>query len=138
MCRYVKAHPIPTKCNKQATNLTTDGSLKDNCPRAGSSIYIDHFGYRLKGRTYTLFGKTILDKYKGGCVFSDASSSYIHVEHLLRNSSAETIRAKQSYEQLTLEHGVVIENYLAGNGIFKASAFVQHLREHNQEPNIVG
>ena len=37
-----------------------------------------------------------------------------------------------------MESGVVVENYLADNGIFKAKAFVQHLRDHNQKVNYCG
>lgn len=61
--------------------------------------------------------------------------SYIHVEHQLVFSSSETMRAKKNYEQLALESGVVVENHLVDNGIFKAKAFVQHLRDHNQKVN---
>jgi hypothetical protein len=65
-------------------------------------------------------------------------SGYIHVEHQLGFSSSETIRAKQNYEQLALGNGVIVTDYLADNGIFKANAFVQHLREHNQRVQYCG
>ena len=37
-----------------------------------------------------------------------------------------------------MESGVVVEDYLADNGIFKAKAFAQHLRDHNQKVNYYG
>ena len=64
-------------------------------------------------------------------MFFNAMSSYVHVEHQLGLSIAETIRSKQIFERRALEHGVVVENYLVDNGVFKASVFFQHLREHN-------
>ena len=54
-------------------------------------------------------------------------SSYVHVEHQQGFSSTETIRAKQNFEQLALEYGVVVKNYLGDNGLLKVSTFVQHL-----------
>ena len=65
-------------------------------------------------------------------------SSYVHVEHQLGFSSAETVRDKQNFEQLALEYGVVVENYLADNWVFKASIFAQHLRDHNQKVQYCG
>ena len=40
-------------------------------------------------------------------------SNYIYVEHQLGFSSSGTIWAKQNYEQLALESGVVVEKYFA-------------------------
>ena len=99
---------------------------------------MDHYESRLKGRSYTSFGKATSEQYVGGCIFVDHMSSYIHVGNQLGFSSSETIRAKQNYEQLALESGVVVEKYLADNGIFKAKAFVQHLCDHNQNVNYCG
>jgi hypothetical protein len=131
-CMYAKAHLKHTSGNKSTTNLTTDGSLKDGCLRPGMKVSADHFESRLKGRTYTSFGKTTSDQYVGGCIFVDHMSGYIHVEHQLGFSSSETIRAKQNFEQMSLGYGVLVEDYLADNGIFNKSKFVDHIREHNQ------
>ena len=57
----------------------------------------------------------------------------IHVEHQLGFSVPETIRAKQNFERMALDHGVLINSYRADNGIFKANEFVSHIREHNQK-----
>ena len=37
-----------------------------------------------------------------------------------------------------MAHGVVVENYLADNGLFKETTFVQHLRYHNQRVQYYG
>ena len=95
VCEFSKAHRRPTKGNKTRTNIDTDGSLKVNDLRDGSSVSVDHFESRLKGRTYTSFGKTTSDQYVGGCTFVDHMSGYIHVEHQLGFSGSETIRAKK-------------------------------------------
>jgi hypothetical protein len=138
VCQFAKGHRSPTHGKSQSTNPTTDGALKVNDIRPGSKVSVDHFESRLKGRTYTSFGKTTSDQYVGGCVFVDHMSGYLHVEHQLGFSSSETIRAKQNYEQLALNHGVLVQDYMADNGVFKAKAFVQHIREQNQQVRYCG
>ena len=99
---------------------------------------MDHFESRLKGRTYTSFGRATSDKFVGGCIFVDHASSYIHVEHQLGFSASETIRAKQSFENFAFDHNVIIENYLADNGVFSKSKFLQHIWDHEQKINFCG
>ena len=64
------------------------------------------------------------EQYVGGCVFVDHMSSYIGF------SSSETIKAKQSFEQHCIDHGIMIDTYHADNGVFKANAFINHIRDH--------
>lgn len=61
-------------------------------------------------------------------ILVDQTSAYMHVEHQLGFSASETIRAKQNYyEQFALGNGVIVTDYLADNGTFKANKFVAHL-----------
>jgi hypothetical protein len=99
---------------------------------------VDHFESRIKGRTYTSYGRPTSEHYVGGCVFVDHMSGYIHIEHQLGFSSSETIRAKQAYEKLCLDHGIIVDTYLADNGVFKANTFVQHILEHSQRLRFCG
>jgi hypothetical protein len=138
VCEFAKGRRQPTGGKKSTAHPHSTGALKDSHLRAGSAVSVDHFESRLKGRTYTSYGKTTSDQYVGGCIFVDHMSGYIHVEHQLGFSSTETIRAKQNYEQFALGNGVIVTDYLADNGIFKANAFVQHLREHNQRVQYCG
>ena len=39
---------------------------------------------------------------------------------------------------MALSHGVLVDSYLAENGVFKANAFVNHIREHNQHLSYCG
>ena len=59
-------------------------------------------------------------------------SGYIHIEYQLGISSSETIRATLNFEQLALDNGILIQSYLADNGIFKSIDFVSHIRQHHQ------
>lgn len=138
ICEYAKAHARSTAGNRQTPNPVTDGALKDGQLRPGNKVSADHFESRLKGRTYSSYGKTTSDQYVGGCIFVDHMSGYIHVEHKLGFSSSETIRAKQNFEQSALGHGVLVEDYLTDNGIFSKTQFVEHIRQHNQQIHYCG
>ena len=138
VCEHAKAHRRSTKGSIQRVNPDTDGSIRSNCLTAGASVSVDHFESRLKGRTLTSYGRDSSDKYVGGCIFVDHMSGYIHVEPQLGFSGSETIRAKQNYERMALNHGLLIESYLCDNGIFKGKAFVRHLQEHNQKVHYCG
>ena len=138
VCEYSKAHRQPTYGHKQIINPETSGSLKRGDLTPGSSISVDHFESRLRGRTLTSLGRSSSDSYVGGCIFVDHMSGYIHVEEQLGFSGSETIRAKQSFEKFALDHGIVVQNYLCDNGIFKGRQFVKHLHEHNQKVQYCG
>ena len=138
ICEYSKGHRLHTSGNRATTNPTTDGALRANSLSPGHKISVDHFESRLRGRTYTSFGKTTSEQYVGGCIFVDQMSSYIHVQHQLGFSSSETIRAKQNYEQMCLDNGILVESYMGDNGVFKAKAFVKHIRDHNQQVHYCG
>ena len=137
-CQYAKAHRKPTNGSIKTPNPSTDGAIHANNLRAGSLISVDHFESRLKGRTYNSFGGFNADKFVGGCIFVDSMSGYLHVEHQLGFSSTETIRAKQNFEKLSMDHGVLVDSYKADNGVFKSNAFVAHIREHNQRLSYCG
>ena len=138
ICQKAHGHRSPTKGSVQKINDSTAGALKDGNLNAGDRVSVDHFECSLKGRTYTSFGKTTSEQYKGSMIFVDHMSSYLHVEHQLGFSAVESIRAKQNFEQFALDSGVVVQKYLADNGAFKAKDFVQHIREHEQSIHYCG
>jgi len=138
ICQYAKAHKTKLNGKISKVHLPSDGVLKNNHLRAGDAISVDHFESRLRGRSYTSFGKGISDKYIGGCIFVDHMSGRIQVEHQLGFSASETIRAKQNFEKTALDHGVIVSEYLADNGVFKANKFVKHIHERNQKIRYCG
>jgi malate/lactate dehydrogenase len=72
-------------------------------------------------------------------MFVDHATGYMHVEHQVRFSAVETIRAKHAFESMSMAHGVIIESYLTDSGTFnKAAAFVQHIRDHSQRIRYFG
>ena len=112
--------------------------MKSEHSSPGARVSVDHFESRLLGRTRDSFGKESSNQYKGGCVFVDHGTGYLHVEHQLGFSAVETICAKQSFENMAFEHGVVVQSYLTDSGAFKANTFVQHICDHSQEIKYCG
>ena len=110
-CQYAKGHQQPTKGSIQSTRVTTDGAIHDGHLRPGNLVSVDHFESRLRGRTYSSFNSASSNKYVGGCIFVYSMSGMIHVEHQLGFSSPETLRAKQTFEKMALDHGVLINSY---------------------------
>jgi hypothetical protein len=76
--------------------------------------------------------------FKGGCIFIDHASSFVHLEYEIGFSGVETICAKETFEQMALSYGIVIERYLSDSGTFKASLFIQHVRNHNPSIHFCG
>lgn len=138
VCQFEKCKWQPMGGKTSVPNPNSDGALKwyHLCP--GAAVSVDHFESRLQGRTYTSFGKATSGQYMGGYIFINHASGYLHVEHQLRFSASESIRDKQNYEQFALGHEVIVTNYLADNGAFKANNFVAHLWGHNQKVQYCG
>ena len=65
-------------------------------------------------------------------------SWYVHAENQLGFSGSETINTRQYYGKLLLDHGVIVKNYLAYNGVFKANICVEYLREYIQNVQYCG
>ena len=78
--------------------------LKFNQLHPGVQVSVDHFESCLLGRTFDSFGEASSDTFKGGCIFVDHSTGFLHVEHQLGFSAVETIWAKQSFEQMALDN----------------------------------
>jgi hypothetical protein len=97
ICQYAKGHRRPLHGNKTQLNPDRDGSLTAEHLTPGRRISVDHFESRLLGRTFDSYGKASSAQYKGGCIFVDHGSGYMHVEHQLGFSAVETIRAKQNF-----------------------------------------
>ena len=138
ICEYAKGHRRPTRGKTHTPTPMRDGNLKINDLKPGATISVDHFESRLKGCTFVSYGKATSDKYIGGCIFVDHASGYVNVEFQLGFSAIETIRAKQNFEKIEFNNGVIPITYLTDSGAFKANKFVQHLRDRNQKIQYCG
>ena len=91
LCQFAKAYRRTTHGKTTHVNEERDGALKAEHLGPGARVSVDHFESRLLGRIVDSYGKPSSDKYKGGCIFVDHGTGYIHVEHQLGFSAVETI-----------------------------------------------
>jgi hypothetical protein len=139
-CQYGKqtCRPVPGK----TTSVVQDrqGALKQGDLLAGQRVSVDHFNCSTRGRIFTGQGKGLdQDKFVGGAIFVDHASSYLHVEFQTSLNSHETMQAKQKYELVCRDHGVVPQNYLSDNGsAFTSAEFTSHLKTFEQVIRFAG
>jgi hypothetical protein len=57
----------------------------------------------------------------------DHAAYYVHVEHQVGFSAVQRIRAKQGFERLCMDNGVVVQDYSMDSKAFKANSFVAYI-----------
>jgi hypothetical protein len=116
-CQYSKQTCRPTPGKRASVVRDRDGVLKEGDLFPGQTISVDHFVCHNRGRLFTSRGKTSEDSmYSGGCMFVDHASVYLHVEFQTQLNTHETLKAKDKFEQMCRDHGVVPQSYLSDNG----------------------
>ena len=134
-----KARSVPGRYSTAIVDSRSGILQKDNL-LPGQEISVDHFICSQKGRLFTSRGKTAdKDMFKGGCIFCDHASNYVHVEFQTVLISHATLGSKLAFEQLCHDHGVYPQRYLSDNGTaFTGKEFSTHLREFRQTTRFAG
>ena len=106
----------------------------------GQRISVDHFVCSTKGRLFASRGKTKeTELFTGGCVFVDHASGYVHVELQKHLNTDETLLAKEAYELMCRDVGVIPQEYLSDNGAaFTSQGFSKHLTTFQQVSKFAG
>ncbi len=95
------------------------GKLKKDALQPGQVIFSDQYQTNIPGKPMkTKDGAGAVQPYRGGMIFCDAASGYIHVEHQVALTSYKTIAAKVNFEQLAIEASVTVTSYHTDNGIY--------------------
>ena len=126
-CLYGKQHRRATP--GQTTTAVKDraGILKSGDLQPGQQVSVDHFIYSTKGRLLTSKGKTAeKDMYTGGCLFIDHAASHVHVEFQQHLTTHQTLQAKEKYEHMCRDVGVIPTSFLTDNGKCFTSAEFQN------------
>jgi hypothetical protein len=74
-------------------------------------------GSASKGRLFNGKGKTEESKmYKGSCICVNSASGYVHIELQATLGSTEMLKAKEAFELMCRDAGVIPQEYLLDNG----------------------
>ena len=139
-CQFGKQHRRRSPGTKNVVVKDESDVLKADHLMPGQCVSVDHFVCSTKGRLFTSRGKSLdSDMYMGGCVFVDHASSFVHVEFQSHLNTHETAKAKEAYELLCRDFGVVPQSYVSDNGkAFTSKGFMQHLAKFAQVIRFAG
>ena len=133
-----KQHPSPGK--ESSVIKDHDGVLKKDHLLPSQCMSVNHFVCNTKGQLYTSHGKTSPnDMYDGGCIYFDHASGFIHCEHQVNLTTHETLQAKECFEWMCRDYGVIPQTYMSNNGKpFVSKDYEQHLAAFKQIQNFAG
>ncbi len=133
-CQYAKQRRKTKPGSIKRSDPLSRDALKTDDLFPGARISVDHFECNPNGRLLDTFGKERVDaKYKGGCIFVDSATGYVHVELQTKFNSHETLTAKKQFESECTTFGVVPQSYISDDGsAFENAAFEAHLQQFHQ------
>jgi hypothetical protein len=118
---------------KTASDVKQEKLLSKDAIRPGQKVSMDHFIVSTPGRLFSSRGRDSFDKsYKGGVIFVDHASNFIHVVPVVNFTAGEALRAKREFEAEMSSMGVTVLHYHTDNGVFTASQFQDQLAKEGQ------
>ena len=139
-CQFGKQCQLSVPTTTQSKVTDSVGAISKDVVRPGQQVCIDHFICKNKGRLFTSRGKTVpTDMYGGGCIFVDNYSGFVHVELQKHMNTLETLQAKDRFESMALDYGVIPQTYLSDNGAaFTSHEFTAKMKEFEQVSKLSG
>jgi hypothetical protein len=141
-CQFGKQTTAPVKTKPTATGAPVADKppvLKEGKLFPGQTVSVDHFVCSTKGVSLTSRGGAQAAKLSGGCIFVDNASGLTHVEHQEHLNTHETLAAKEKFEAMCRDHGVVPTEYVSDSGTaFTSKEFTKHLEEYRQHVSFAG
>ena len=133
-CQYGKQTRRPSDSTVKTAITDRQNVLKTDHIYPGQCISVDHFICHTEGRLFTSAGKTKANEmYQGGCIFVDHASGFVHVENQVNINTHQTLRAKEKFEKICRDYGIVPQSYLSDNAsVFTSPEFTKHLQKFEQ------
>jgi hypothetical protein len=104
----------------------------------GEVVSVDQLESPTPGLIAQMTGKLTTKRYTYATVYVNQRSRIGYI-HLKKTSSAEeTVKGKNAFESYARRHGVIIQNYLADKGIFKARLWVDECKKKGQGLTFAG
>ena len=105
----------------------------------GQKVSMDHFIVSTPGRLFTSRGRESHDRmFKGGVIFVDHASGFVHVEPVVNFTAGEALRAKREFESEMFQLGITVLSYHSDNGVFTAAEFQDQLAQSAQKLTLSG
>ena len=116
-CQYAKQRRKTTPGTVKKSIESERSALKTGDLFPGSTVSVDHFACNPLGRLLNTYGKERADdKYKGGYIFVDHATGFVHVVLQVKLNTPETMEAKQEFEEVCSHHGVIPQSYITDEG----------------------
>ena len=132
-CAFGQQTRIPDGTTITSNRPGAVGALKKEQLERGERIFCNHVESSVGGRLFHTAGREKeSDRIKGSCLFFDAATNYIHLEHQVSLGASDTIVAKENFERILSHMGVTVDSYHTDNGTFKSKAFVKEIVTNNQ------
>ena len=142
-CQFGRQTNRSVPGSKSSAIKDRSGILSADKTHPGQLVFIDHFVSTTRGRKFKGYGVKepnsksprggTSESFRGGCIFVDAGSGFVHVEFQSHLNSFETIQAVESFESLARDNGIIISQYQSDNGsAFTSKAFKDHLLAQGQ------
>ena len=117
-CLFAKATKKKWRDKKRSQYTVNNAMVPGEC------VSVDQLVSPTPGLVAQMTGILTTRRYKYATVFVDQATKLGYV-HLQTSADAdETLKAKRSFEEYALQHGVQIRSYHADNGIFRANKWV--------------
>ncbi len=141
-CAYAKAKRRSSRSKRTKADYSApplEKLLSKDVLRPGQKVSMDHFIVSTPGRLFSSRGSEPDDRmYKGGVLFKDHATDYIHAEPVVNFTAGEAIRAKKAFEQVMSSYGVTVLHYHTDNGVFTAAEFHKELADNKQGLTLSG
>ena len=133
-CQYAKQRRKTEPGTQKRTDKASVNALKRDQLFPGQRVSVDHFHASVRGRRLDTYGKEAENqRYVGGAIFVDHASGHIYVALQSHLNSHETLKAKEDFEAMCKDYGVIIQEYLSDNGTaFRNVDFTAALKAYHQ------
>jgi len=117
---------------KQVT-AKNPAALKKDDLQPGQVVFSNQYQSQVLGKPAKGKDETgVHQPYKGGTIYCDTTSRFIHVEHQVALMSYKMIATKINFEQVAMEASVTVTTYHTDNGIYQSSEFLKDLHTKGQ------
>ena len=140
-CQFGKQKQCPSPGKQSSVIKDHDGVLKKDHFLPSQCGSVNHFVCNTKGGwLYTSQGKTSPDNmYDGGCIYFNHALGFIHCEHQVNLTTHGTLQAKEHFEQMCHNYGMIPQPYMSDNGKpFVSRDYEQQLATFKQIQNFAG